>query len=228
MPNIIKKRNPWKNIILFSFTTIPFFSVYYVGTVYESVSIVEMVLKGFTNTGYLLIGFSLILGPLGKFWNYFDQFLTYRKQLGIIGFMYALIHGVVGTIIYVFPNPDILVNNYWAVALGILALYLFYICYAISEIIVIKTLGPKKWRRLIRYISYSAFILATMHIYLAKLPVWQEYIDSDIIFPPLSLVLFSFGLFVLAFRFYVFIYDTFALGHSTIKTVISESQKSKD
>lgn len=228
MPNIIKKRNPWKNIILFSLTTIPFFSVYYVGTVYESVSVVEMVLKGFTNTGYLLIGFSLILGPLGKFWNYFDQFLSYRKQLGIIGFMYSLIHGIVGTIIYVFPNPDIIVNNYWAVSFGILALYLFFICYAISEIIVIKALGPKRWRKILRYISYSAFILATMHIYLAKLPVWQEYINSDIISPPLSLILFSFGLFVLGFRFYVLIYDTFALVHTTIKTLVSESHQSKE
>ncbi len=212
---MITKRNPWKNIILFSLTTIPFFSVYYVGTVYESVSVVEMVLKGFTNTGYFLIGFSLLLGPLGKFWNYFDKFLTYRKQLGIIGFMYALIHGVVGTI-------------YWAVALGIIALYLFFICYAISEIIVIKTLGPKRWRRLLRYVSYTAFILATMHIYLAKLPVWQEYINSNILFPPLSLIIFSFGVFVLGFRFYVFIYDTLSLGHTTIKTVIKESQKSVD
>ncbi|MEX0596374.1 MAG: hypothetical protein WD512_07720, partial [Candidatus Paceibacterota bacterium] len=124
--------------------------------------------------------------------------------------------------------PDILVNNYWAVALGILSLYLLYICYAISEIIVIKTLGPKRWRRLIRYISYIAFILATMHIYLAKLPVWQNYINSDIIFPPLSLILFSFGLFVLGFRFYVFIYDTLVLGHTTIKTAITESRKSTD
>ncbi|MEX0595136.1 MAG: hypothetical protein WD512_01465, partial [Candidatus Paceibacterota bacterium] len=79
MSNIIKIRNPWKNIIFFSFTTIPLFSVYYVGTVYESVSVVEIILKGFTNTGYLLIGLSLLLGPLGKFWNYFDKFLTYRN-----------------------------------------------------------------------------------------------------------------------------------------------------
>ena len=228
MPNIIKKRNPWKNIILFSLTTIPFFSIYYVGTVYEPVSIVEMMLKGFTNTGYLLIGFSLILGPLGKFWNYFDKFLTYRKQLGIIGFMYVLLHGVVGTIIYILPNPDIIVNSYWVVALGIISLYLLFVCYAISEIIIIKVLGPKRWRRLIRYTSYIAFILATIHIYLAKFPVWQAHVNSDIIFPPLSLILFSFGLFVLGFRFYVFIYDILVLGASTIKTIISENQQSKD
>jgi DMSO/TMAO reductase YedYZ heme-binding membrane subunit len=227
MSNIIK-RNPWRSIIFFSFTTIPFFSVYYIGTAYKSVPAVEMVLKGFTNTGYLLIGLSLLLGPLGKFWNYFDKFLTYRKQLGIIGFLYVLIHGVVGTIIYVLPNPDILINNYWGVALGVISLYLLFICYAISEIIVIKILGPKKWRRLLRYISYTAFILGTMHIYLTKVTVWQNYVNSDILFPPLSLILFSFGIFVLGFRFYVFIYDTFAFAHNTVKTVIQESQQSKD
>jgi DMSO/TMAO reductase YedYZ heme-binding membrane subunit len=228
MQNIIKKRNPWKNIIKFSLTTIPFFSIYYAGTVYEYVPGIEIVLKGFTNTGYLLIGLSLLLGPLGKFWNYFDKFLTYRKQLGIVGFMYALIHGVVGTIIYVLPNPDIMVNNYWTIALGIIALYLLFICYAISEIVVIKTLGPKKWRRLIRYISYTSFILVTIHIYLAKLLVWQNYINSDILFPPLSLVLFSFGLFVLGFRFYVFIYDTLSLVNTNINPAIREKKKSTE
>ncbi|MEY3470729.1 MAG: hypothetical protein RLZZ223_79 [Candidatus Parcubacteria bacterium] len=224
MPNIIKKRNPWKNIFFFSLTTIPLFSVYYVGTVYESVPVVEMILKGFTNTGYFLIGFSLLLGPVAKFWNSFDKFLHYRKQLGILGFIYVLIHGFVGTIIYVIPNPSLLWTNYWAVALGILSLYLLFICYAISEIIVIKVLGPKKWRRLLRYLSYAAFILATIHIYLAKLSVWQGYINSNVIFPPLSLILFSFGIFVLAFRFYVFVYDTWILGRNTIKDIISKSQ----
>jgi len=224
MLNILTKRNPWKNIILFSLTTIPFFSVYYVGTVYESVPAIEIILKGFTNTGYLLIGLSLILGPIAKFWNYFDKFLTYRKQLGIIGFIYVLIHGFIGTIIYVLPSPTILWTNYWAVALGIIGLYLLFVCYAISEIVVIKLLGPKKWRRILRYISYTAFILSTIHIYLAKLPVWQDYINSDILFPPLSLILFSFGVFVLGFRFYVFIYDIFALGHNTIKSLMSKNQ----
>lgn len=227
MNNIIK-RNPWKNIIFFSFTTIPFFSLYYIGTAYKSVSSIEMILKGFTNTGYLLIGLSLLLGPLGKFWNYFDKFLTYRKQLGIIGFIYILMHGAIGTMIYVLPNPDILINNYWGVALGIISLYLLFICYAISEIVVIKLLGAKKWRRLLRYMSYTAFILGTIHIYLAKLIVWQNYVNSDILFPPLSLILFSFGVFVLCFRFYAFIYDTFALAQYTMKTIIQESQQSKD
>ena len=224
MLNILTKRNPWKNIVFFSLTTIPFFSVYYVGTVYESVPAIEIMLKGFTNTGYLLIGLSLILGPIAKFWNYFDKFLTYRKQLGIIGFIYVLIHGFIGTIIYILPTPSILWTNYWAVALGVIGLYLLFVCYAISEIVVIKLLGPKKWRRILRYISYTAFILSTIHIYLAKFPVWQDYINSDILFPPLSLILFSFGVFVLVFRVYVFIYDTFALGHSTIKDLMSKNQ----
>lgn len=223
MNTIIKKVNLWKNIVFFSFSTIPLFSIYYIGTVYESVSIVEFVLKGFTNTGYLLIGLSLLLGPLAKFWNYFDKFLVYRKQLGIIGFIYSLIHGFVGTIIYVFPSPEILWNNYWSIVSGIVGLYLLFVCYAISEIIVIKILGPKKWRRLLRYISYTAFIVSTIHIYLAKIQVWQNYINSTNIFPPLSLILFSFGIFVLVFRSYVFIYDTFSLGYATIKDFISKN-----
>jgi DMSO/TMAO reductase YedYZ heme-binding membrane subunit len=225
MISLKAKPNPWKDIILFSLTTIPLFSVYYVGTVYKSVPPIEMVLKGFTNTGYLLIGFSLLLGSLAKFWNYFDKFLHYRKQLGIVGFIYILIHGFIGTIIYVLPNPAILWTNYWAIALGMSGLYILFICYAISEIVVIQKLGPKNWRRLIRYLSYTAFILGTIHIYLAKLPVWQNYINSEIVFPPLSLIVFSFGLVVLLFRFYVFIYDTLHLGHNTVKTVIAKNQK---
>jgi DMSO/TMAO reductase YedYZ heme-binding membrane subunit len=90
---------------------------------------------------------------------------------------------------------------------------------------VIQKLGPKNWRRLIRYLSYTAFILGTIHIYLAKLSVWQNYINSERLFPPLSLILFSFGLIVLLFRFYVFIYDTLHLGHNTVKAVIAKNQK---
>lgn len=223
MASKIKKINPWKNIILFSFTTIPLFSVYYLWTTYKDIQIVEILLKGFTNTGYLLIGFSLLIGSLAKFWNYFDTYLHYRKQLGIIGFFYILLHGFVGTLIYVFPNPLILWDNFWAISYGILGLVLFFICYCISEIIVIRLLGPKLWRRLIRYLSYTAFILGTIHLFLAKYRVWEEYIMSDRIFPPISLTLFVFGVSILVFRTYVFLFDTFHLGKDTVQSVISKN-----
>ncbi len=223
MASKIKKINPWKNIILFSFTTIPLFSVYYLWTTYKDVQIIEIFLKGFTNTGYLLIGFSLLIGSLAKFWNYFDTYLHYRKQLGIIGFFYILLHGFVGTLIYVFPNPLILWDNFWVIFYGILGLVLFFVCYCISEIVVIRVLGPKLWRRLIRYISYTAFILGTIHVFLAKYTVWQEYIISDRIFPPISLTLFVFGISILVFRAYVFLFDTFHLGKDTVQGIISKN-----
>ena len=223
MASKIKKINPWKNIILFSFTTRPLFSTYYFLTTYKDVQIIEIFLKGFTNTGYLLIGFSLLIGSLAKFWNYFDTYLHYRKKLGIIGFFYILLHGFVGTLIYVFPNPLILWDNFWAVFYGILGLVLFFICYCISEIVVIRLLGPKLWRRLIRYISYTAFIFGTIHLFLAKYVVWQEYIMSDRIFPPISLPLFVFGISILILRFYVFLFDTFHLGKDTVQGIISKN-----
>jgi DMSO/TMAO reductase YedYZ heme-binding membrane subunit len=216
----IPKTNNWKTILLFSFTTIPIFSFYYINTAYEYVSPIEFVLKGFTNTGYMLIGCSLLLGPLAKFYNIFDPFLHYRKQLGIVGFYYILLHGIVGTALYIFPTPWVLWEKFTAIVLGLIGLYLLFICTAISEIWVIQKLGPKIWRRCIRYLSYTAFILGTIHIFLAKYEVWQEFLLSqNRIFPPISMVMVGFGIIVLSLRFWVFIYDGFDLGHKTLRSV---------
>lgn len=222
MASKIKKHNPWLDIIIFSTTTLPLFSLYYFLTTYESTNSVEIILKGFTNTGYLLIGFSLLIGSLAKFWNRFDKYLHYRKQLGIIGFFYILIHGFVGTLIYVFPNPTILWDHFWVIFYGIIGLYLFFVCYAISEIVVIRLLGPKIWRRVIRYTSYTAFILGTIHLYLAKYSIWQDYIFSSRILPPISFILFTFGVSILILRSYVFLYDSFYLGKDTLVSFFSK------
>lgn len=205
---MISKPNNWKTILLASIPYIILFSGYYSISVFRPTSLVEIVLKGFTNTGYVFIGFSLLIGTLAKFWNFFDKYLHYRKQLGIIGFLYIMIHGIVGTLIYVFPNPNILWESFWAIALGLLALYGFFICMMISEVWVIKALGPQRWRKILRYTSFTAYTLAWWHILLVKLPIWAIYFHySDVLLPPVSLFTFAFATMVLSWRLSVFIYD---------------------
>ncbi len=58
--------------------------------------------KAFGSTSLIVIGIVLLIGPLSRLYQRFDTWVSYRKELGIVGFALALVH----TIISLFLLPD--------------------------------------------------------------------------------------------------------------------------
>ncbi len=211
----LKKKNPWHDVLWFSVPLIIFFGLYHSLVSPNPMSMREFFVKGVTHAGLILIAISLLLGNIAKFWNRYDKFLHYRKQLGIIGFYYVLVHGQIATILYLLPNPHLLRTEWPSFLAGLLSLYVLAVCMEISEIWAIRKLGSKRWRKTIRYLSYTAFLLALIHIAWIRLEEWWRYIhnffiyieDGSILLPQLSLVTFVFSVGVVLWRFGVAIYD---------------------
>lgn len=205
----LKRKNPWIQVVLFSLPLIGIFGVYHNLATPQYFSLVEFGVKGLTHAGLMLIACSLVLGPTAKFFDSFDKYLHYRKQLGITGFYYVLIHGFIASVLYLWPSPAFFLRFANSIILGLLSLYLLALCTEWSEVYIIRKVGSKVWRKMLRWMSYSAFVLSLIHIWLIEHQGWESlyFSDPNRFLPPLSLLTFFLGSLVVAWRLCVMVYD---------------------
>ena len=206
----IKRKSAWKQVIVFSLPWILLLGGYY-SVSSGMYAFQDFLIKGIIHTGFLLISISLLLGTLAKFFDRFDKYLHYRKQLGIVGFFYGAIHGVLAPILYLIPVLPVDDRKLQGAFFGLVALGLFYVCAYISAIPMIRKLGSARWRKTIRYTSYTGYVIALIHIFLFSFPQWSAYAQSlsqgYFGLPPLSLFTWTLGMGVITWRFGVMWYD---------------------
>src|SRR3989344_2696076 len=108
-------------------------------------------------TGLLVMGLSMALSGLSYFWNFADRFIQYRRYLGVVGFGFALYHGLYSfanyfisenggarfDLFYNFPVLGTMVSNIWAFSFGLTALLIFAGMAAVSNNQGMRLLG--KW-----------------------------------------------------------------------------------
>ncbi|MFQ5493188.1 MAG: hypothetical protein ACE5DX_03455 [Candidatus Dojkabacteria bacterium] len=171
-------------------------------------------------TGMYLIGFSFILSGLAFFWDFVDTKVVFRKYLGMVGYYLILVHVVFSFVNYFFvsnaPRPtfdsswewligDVLISNLWAFGFGLLAFLIFTIMALISNRYAALELGGVRWRQLLR-VGYVAYFFVLIHFFLKRFEQWQAWLAGDYgKYPPQSLLLLVFILFVLLLRVALFV-----------------------
>ena len=158
--------------------------------------------KAFATVSLILIGLSFALSGLCYFWNFVDTKIIYRKFLGLVGFAFAIIHIIItlNFLPYKFASHKI------SVIFGVLALFIFAILTVISNRFTSFELGNKRWRIILRYGGYLAFIFIIIHVVLLKYPEWIRWSTTmKPLLPPLSLLGIIFALAVIILRIALFI-----------------------
>jgi DMSO/TMAO reductase YedYZ heme-binding membrane subunit len=205
-----KRKNPWLQVFYYSLVLMVLFGVYYMFQA-QDFKLINIVIKSMTNVGMFMVGQSLFIGPLGKFWDRFDKYIHYRKMLGVLGYYYLLLHAVFAMILYVLPRGTYSTLTLFSLGFGLTGLFLFHFCTEISDIDTIRSMGANAWRRTLRYLSYGGFIAGLIHIIISRWKwEWAPYLtESQKMFalPPLSILVAIFAGIVLSLRLYTFIYD---------------------
>jgi DMSO/TMAO reductase YedYZ heme-binding membrane subunit len=156
-------------------------------------------------SGVLLILISHALSGTSYFWKIGSKYLGYRKALGVIGFLWALVHAYVSAWLHTdsLLLTQLLKNNP-ANVFAFIAIWIFIGMVAISNFGMPARLGAKLWRQLLR-VGYVAIILIFVHFTLHSFDTWISWVTTfSPILPPLSLFLGIFSLFTLILR--VFLY----------------------
>lgn len=155
------------------------------------------------NAAFLLIGISFILSSVCYFWNFADRYFVYRKHIGLVGFLYAVIHTVLSIIssqrFGPFPAYFLREDNIAPFVSAVIALVILTFMAAISNRYAINEMGGKNWRLALRT-GYIAYFFSIVHFALKSYDDWLEWLMGGTSFPPLSLIVVLFGILVLGLR----------------------------
>ena len=119
-------------------------------------------------TGILMLGFTCLIGPIARYFDRFDRWIRYRKEIGVIGGFFALLHAF-GSYLWLpkkFPHSgmDFTGVIYGA---GLVATFVTIFLILISAQKAVDLLG-NKWWLMQRWGLRMLMLFAVIHVYVMK------------------------------------------------------------
>ena len=164
--------------------------------------------KALADSSVILIGVSFALSGLCYFWDFVDTKIIYRKHLGVIGFLFAFLHIIISVFFLPqnFTFPKWIFENKIAFDFGVLAFIIFLLMALISNRYSVMKLGGKKWRLVLRYSGFIAFLAVAAHIFALKYKYWLKWLaDWKSSLPSLSMIVFVIIIAIFILRFSLFV-----------------------
>ncbi len=199
----------WMRSIVFSICVSLFIGIYYfIQRDFISIETINVIIA---DVSFILIGLSFGLSSVCYFWNFADQYIVYRKHIGLTGFVYAWLHLTLSFLIYPaflrFSQYSISDIFYLKFFYGVIAFIIFTVMAIISNRFAVHELGGVMWRRLLRvgYIGYIFVLFHFVPIFWLIWIKWAMQLSTYPRLPPFNLFLFFFGLLVLILRAALFI-----------------------
>ncbi|MBI2045417.1 ferric reductase-like transmembrane domain-containing protein [Candidatus Pacearchaeota archaeon] len=174
----------------------------------NEISFLFLANKAFAISSIFLIGISFLIGPLAKFFDYFKNKIRYRKEIGVMGFLFALVHAII-SLFFLGDNfpKEWFIENQISVIFGVASLAILMLVTCVSNNFSIVKLGYKKWI-FIQRLAYLALILAAVHFIILKFSGWKEWINTlNPVYPPGTLIAIIFIIIVLLIRMIVLFID---------------------
>lgn len=195
-------RRLWVETIIYSLIILFIVNCYYLLTNTQWTA--RMFNRAVGDVAILITGLSLMLSSLCYFWNFADKFIIYRKHLGLVGFGYVLLHGVLSLILTDYtPFAAYYLNDKRILSFtaALIATLIFGGMALISNRLAIHEIGPHLWRRLMR-IGFLGFALVLFHFGQKGWTFWLSWLmgKSESLFPSFGLIVFVFGIGVLILR----------------------------
>lgn len=133
--------------------------------------------KVFAGIAAILLGIVLLIGPLSRYFAFPDRYIQYRKELGIIAFLLALIHAIVS--LFFLPTRFPLLMYFgkfnWQFVLGMIATVALFALFIISYERVAEAIGRKLWWRIQNWGIRITFGLVVFHVFLMKWAGWVKW-----------------------------------------------------
>lgn len=191
----------WTHSWLLAFGTASLFVVY-VYFLDGSLSTLLSWSKVVAGTSAVALGISLSLGSIGYYFDFLDKQVLYRKYLGLVGFWLALFYSVM----LLFVNPSRYFFGFFDnlgsadFIFGLAAMAIFTMMALISNIPMMKWLGPERWRSLLSlgYVAYALLVIRAIFIEGDMWLRWWQTMDSGL--APARLVISLFAVVVLLLR----------------------------
>ncbi len=165
--------------------------------------------KTLASASLALLGIVLLIGPLSRFYDKFDKWLIYRREIGIFSFFMATIHMVVSFLFLPDKfNPSFFQKNSQSMLWGLAALAFLAILYITSFEKIILRINRKIWVEIQSWGVRIGTFLVFLHLVILKYPGWIKWLKEGGVpelakpnFPPGSLLAVLFIAFIGIVRF---------------------------
>lgn len=125
--------------------------------------------KVLASASLALLGIVLLIGPISRFYNRFDKWLIYRREIGIMAFLLALTHGLISYSGKTSP----------ALLWGIISLVILALLFLTSYKFVENRLNRKLWIGIQSWGVRLGALFAFWHLTLLKYPGWVKWLNSE-------------------------------------------------
>ncbi|OGK13510.1 hypothetical protein A3A93_00030 [Candidatus Roizmanbacteria bacterium RIFCSPLOWO2_01_FULL_38_12] len=204
----IAKTRLWFDMIVYSLILFIVVSGYYL--IQRGSFSLALFNQVIADVGMLLMGLSFALSGICYFWNFADHYIIYRKQLGVVGFAYVILHGLI-SLFFIPENAPILFyylekETILAFISAFIAISIYTMMVIVSTDSMIHKLGGHTWRILLR-VGYIAYVFSLLHMWLNSYPFWLRYLTGQgrSPLPSFGLLTFLVGVFVIVLRLAVWI-----------------------
>ena len=135
--------------------------------------------KALASAGTVLIAFIFLIGPIVRYFDRFDKWLGYRKEVGIVGAFLITLHGI---IVYFFlplksPQSEINLTSY-DIAAGVIGAALLIFLFVISFKKAIDIFGAKHWWFMQRWGLRIVVLLTLIHVVGLRWQGWLKWMKQ--------------------------------------------------
>ena len=130
--------------------------------------------------GMTLLAFTFLIGPIYRYFDAFDYLLEYRKEIGIVGGFFALIHPVMAYFFLplTFPQSEIPLTSVTygtGLAGSLVVIFLIFISYENAKIL----LGPSRWWLFHRFGLRLVVLFAVIHFLCIEWSTWVQWLTQS-------------------------------------------------
>ncbi|MEK9151590.1 MAG: hypothetical protein AAB547_03080 [Patescibacteria group bacterium] len=135
--------------------------------------------KAIVGTGTVLLAFTFLIGPIVRYFDRFDKWLGYRKEIGIVGGFFVFFHAIISYsfLPLKFPQSRLDLDSLTFGA-GLLGTLLLIFLFIISFKKAVELIGASRWWFLQRWGLRLVILFTLIHVYSMKWAGWMKWLKQ--------------------------------------------------
>lgn len=135
--------------------------------------------KALAGVSATLLALTFLIGPIVRYFDRFDTWLSYRKEIGIVGGFLAIAHGLVSYYLLPLKFPQVWIEfttpEFGAGLIGVIILALLFV---LSWKFIITRMPGSLWWLLQRWGLRLAVAFTLIHVYVMKWDGWMKWLKQ--------------------------------------------------
>ena len=133
--------------------------------------------KVLANAAIIMLAFTFLIGPIVRYFDRFDKWLGYRKEIGIVGGFLAFFHVIISSYFLPLKFPPAKIES-WEFTAGSIGMFLLICLFIISFKKAVDLLGGNLWWFLQRWGLRLVMLFVLIHVSLMKWSGWIKWLKQ--------------------------------------------------